>query len=306
MVSLTLNLAPSHRLAVLGSPIKHSRSPLLHRAAYRQLGLDWTYDAVEVKAGSLAMFLSTMGPEWRGLSLTMPLKHEVLPFIDDCDRVAQLTGSVNTVLLRRVAGRGTLTGYNTDVAGLVRALAEAGITRAKHVTLLGAGATAASALMAAAELGAEFVSVLVRDLPKAEPLIELGRSLGVVVDVNDFSGSSGSSRGVESDLVISTLPGGTVLPTALPLALRERTTLFDVAYSPWPSAVAASWESAGGTVLNGLGMLLHQALIQVRVFVTADPFEPLPGESDVLAAMRGALTREAAPGDADSHDAVER
>ncbi|WP_104177634.1 shikimate dehydrogenase [Cryobacterium sp. Y50] len=294
--------ATSNRLAVLGSPIKHSRSPLLHRAAYRQLGLDWSYDAVEVKAGLLAMFLSSVGPDWRGLSLTMPLKHEVLPFIDDCDRVAQLTGSVNTVLLRQVAGRGTLTGYNTDVAGLVRALAEGGVSRAKHVTLLGAGATAASALMAAAELGAEFVSVLVRDLTKAQSLVELGRSLGVVVDLGDFSGSAGTG----SDLVISTLPGGTVLPTTLPLELRERTTLFDVAYSPWPSAVAISWESAGGTVLNGLGMLLHQALIQVRVFVTADPFEPLPSEPDVLAAMRSALTRDATPGDAGQHDAVER
>ncbi|MDJ0377832.1 shikimate dehydrogenase [Cryobacterium sp. PH31-L1] len=297
MDSLSLN-----RLAVLGSPIKHSRSPLLHRAAYRQLGLDWSYDAVEVKSGSLAMFLSKVGPEWRGLSLTMPLKQEVLPFIDDCDRVAQLTGSVNTVLLRRVKGRGTLSGYNTDVAGLVRALAESGVTRAAHVTLLGAGATAASALMAAAELGAEFVTVLMRDAVKAQPLIELGRTLGVVVDLQDFGGVTR----VDTDVVISTLPGGTVLPTPLPLELRQRAVLFDVAYSPWPSGVASSWHAAGGTVLNGLGMLLHQALIQVRVFVTADPFEPLADEQAVLAAMRGALSRDPGPSDAGPHVAVER
>ncbi|TFD67490.1 shikimate dehydrogenase [Cryobacterium sp. Hb1] len=287
----------SNRLAVLGSPIKHSRSPLVHRAAYRQLGLDWSYDAVEVKSGSLAMFLSKLRPEWRGLSLTMPLKQEVLPFIDDCDRVAQLTGSVNTVLLRRVKGRGTLSGFNTDVAGLVRALAESGVTQATHVTLLGAGATASSALMAAAELGAEFVTVLMRDARKAQPLVELGRTLGMVVDLQDFSGVSR----VDSDVVISTLPGGTVLPSPLPLELRERAVLFDVAYSPWPSGVATSWQAAGGTVVNGLGMLLHQALIQVRVFVTADPFEPLPDEPSVLAAMRGALTR-----DTGFDDAVER
>ena len=292
----------SHRLAVLGSPIKHSRSPMLHRAAYGQLGLDWTYDALEVKSGSLAMFLSKLGPEWRGLSLTMPLKQEVLPFIDDCDRVAQLTGAVNTVLLRRVNGRGTLSGFNTDVAGLVRALAEGGITRAAHVTLLGAGATAASALMAAAELGTESVTVLVRDTQKALPLVELGRSLGVVVDLADFSGVTR----VDSDVVISTLPGGTTLPSPLPLALRQRAVLFDVAYSPWPSGVATSWQEAGGTVLNGLGMLLHQALIQIRVFLTADPFEPLPDEPAVLAAMRAALTRDAGPRDAGPHQAVER
>jgi len=278
----------SNRLAVLGSPIKHSRSPMLHRAAYRQLDLDWSYDAVEVKSGTLAMFLSKIGPEWRGLSLTMPLKQEVLPFIDDCDRVAQLTGSVNTVLLRTINGRPTMTGYNTDVSGLVRALAEGGVTKAAHVTLLGAGATAASALMAAAELGTESVTMLVRDPRKAEPLMELGRSLGVVVDLQDFGGTTR----VDTDVVISTLPGGTVLSSTLPLALRERAVLFDVAYSPWPSAIATSWQAAGGTVLNGLGMLLHQALIQVRVFVAADPFEPLPDEPAVLAAMRGALTRD--------------
>lgn len=261
---------------------------MLHRAAYRQLGLDWSYDAVEVKSGSLAMFLSRIGPEWRGLSLTMPLKQEVLPFIDDCDRVAQLTGSVNTVLVRKINGRGRLSGYNTDVVGLVRALAESGVTRAAHVTLLGAGATAASALVAAAELGTESVTVLARDPQKAQPLALLGRSLGVVVDLQDFSGVTR----VDSDIVISTLPGGTVLSSVLPLELRERAALFDVAYSPWPSAVATSWQAAGGTVLNGLGMLLHQALIQVRVFVTDDPFEPLPDEPAVLAAMRGALTRD--------------
>jgi len=277
-----------NRLAVLGSPIKHSRSPLLHRAAYRQLGLDWTYDAVEVKSGGLAMFLSKLGPEWRGLSLTMPLKQEVLPFIDDFDQMAQHTGSVNTVLLRKIKGRPTLSGYNTDVAGLVRALAEGGVTRASHVTLLGAGATAASALMAAAELGTEFVTVLMRDAQRAQPLVELGRSLGVVVFLEEFGGAAP----VDSDVVISTLPGGTVLAAPLPLELRERAVLFDVAYSPWPSGVAASWQAAGGTVLNGLGMLLHQALIQVRIFVTGDPFDPLPDEPAVLAAMRGALTRD--------------
>jgi shikimate dehydrogenase len=282
------------RLAVLGSPIKHSRSPLLHRAAYRQLGLEWSYEAVEVTAGSLAMFLSSLGPKWRGLSLTMPLKHEVLPFLDDTDRVAQLTGSVNTVRLCRVNGRGTLSGYNTDVAGLVRALAEVGITHAARVTLLGAGATAASALVAAAELGAEFVTVLMRDAPKAQALIELGRSLGVVVELQEFGGPTDeSSRATAaSDLVISTLPGGTILTKPLPQELRERSVLFDVAYSPWPSAVASSWQDAGGTVVNGIGMLLHQALIQVRVFVTGDPFEPLSGEQAVLDAMRGALTRD--------------
>jgi len=275
------------RLAVLGSPILHSRSPALHRAAYRVLDLDWQYEAVEVRAAELAPFVSSLGHDWRGLSLTMPLKHEVLPLIDDLDRIARLTGAVNTVLFGEAGGRRTLSGFNTDVSGLVRALAEAGVTRAAHVTVLGAGATASSAVVAAAELGAEGVEMIVRTPSKAEPLVELGHSLGLVMTVSKFAHSGG--LGTASDLVISTLPGGADFNAPFPAELRRHTVLFDVAYSPWPSALAASWTAVGGTVVSGLGMLLHQALIQVRVFVAGDPFEPLPGEDAVLTAMRGAL-----------------
>src|SRR5680860_1195816 len=151
------------RLAVLGSPIAHSKSPALHRAAYRALGLDWKYDAIELPAGQLAPFLAGLGPEWLGLSLTMPLKHEVIPLLSDVDRLAADTKVANTVLIGRAdTGLPALTGFNTDVAGLVRALAEAGLTRATQVTVLGAGATAASAVVASADLGAESVEVIVR------------------------------------------------------------------------------------------------------------------------------------------------
>lgn len=277
------------RLAVLGSPIAHSQSPALHRAAYRALGLDWRYEAAEVRTGRLGPFLAGLGPEWRGLSLTMPLKHEVLPFITELDRVAALTGAVNTVLFGEQDDRRTVSGFNTDVAGLVRALAEAGVTGATHVTLLGAGATASSALVAAADLGAETVDVVVRTPSKASPLVELGRTLGLVVTASEFAGLADPHRA--SDLVISTLPGGTVPGASFPAELRRRALLLDVAYSPWPSALADSWHGAGGTVLSGLGMLLHQALVQVRIFVAGDPFLPLSDEDAVLDAMRGALTR---------------
>lgn len=279
------------RLAVLGSPIAHSKSPALHRAAYLTLGLDWRYDAIEVPAGRLAAFLADLGPEWLGLSLTMPLKREVIPMLSDLDRIAAGTRVANTVLLGRTDdGRPALTGFNTDVTGLVRALAEVGLTRATHVTVLGAGATAASAVVAAAELGAESVDVIVRTPFKAQPLVELGRSVGLVVTVSELSDLANPHR--QTDLVISTLPGGPVLASEFPAELRSTALLFDVSYSPWPSSLARSWQAAGGTVGSGLGMLLHQALIQVRVFVNGDPFEPLPGEAAVLEAMRGALAEE--------------
>jgi len=282
------------RFAVLGSPILHSRSPALHRAAFGALGLNWSYDAHEVRAGELASFIDVLGPEWRGLSLTMPLKHEVLPLIDDLDRVAALTGAVNTVLIRSEAEGRTLSGYNTDVAGIVRALAESGIARAPHVTLLGAGATARSALVAAADLGAVNVAVIVREPARAVSLTELGQSLGLVMTVSKLSELGQADP--TSDLVISTLPGGSAVPEEFSSELRRTVPLFDVAYSPWPSALAASWLQAGGSVLSGLGMLLHQAVIQDRIFVSGDPLVALDREDDVLTAMRGVLNREPVEG----------
>jgi shikimate dehydrogenase len=284
------NTPSGDRLAVLGSPIAHSLSPALHNAAYRVLGLDWTYEAHEVGERELAGFIAGLDSSWRGLSLTMPLKQAVLPLVSNLDRVAALTNAANTVLFTG-GGDGTgagqrLSGFNTDVAGLVRALAEARVTSVNHATILGAGATASSALVAAAELGAEGVEVVLRSTPKAAHLIELGRTLGLVVSVSNFDTLRTDLAG---ELVFSTLPGGTDPGVEVPVDVRRRALLFDVTYSPWPSALALSWEEAGGAVLSGLAMLLHQALAQVRIFVSGDPFEPLPGEDEVLEAMRAAL-----------------
>lgn len=284
-----LNLPGGRRLAVLGHPVAHSKSPALHRAAYRELGLDWDYGTQEVRPGELGAFITGLDPAWRGLSLTMPFKHEVLPILADRDRVSQVTGAANTVLLGDVGpdGRRRITGFNTDVTGIVRALADAGITAVANVAVLGAGATAASAVTAAAELGAESVELLVRTPAKAAPLAQLGRTLGLVVVISDLTTVPDAGRA--PGLVISTLPGGTRLDVEFPAAVRQAAPLLDVAYAPWPSAIATSWEQGGGRVLSGLGMLLHQALIQVRIFVTGDPFAPLPDEDRVLQRMRDAL-----------------
>ncbi|WEO75703.1 shikimate dehydrogenase [Cryobacterium sp. SO2] len=304
MADLTHDRIPAgatrRRVAVLGSPIAHSLSPALHTAAYGVLGLDWEYTAVEVAAGELDAFLETLTPDWVGLSLTMPLKHEIQPRLADVDRLATLTGAVNTVLFGDGAPGAPriLTGYNTDVPGLVRALAEAGTDRAAHVTLLGAGATAASALVAAAELGAETVDVIARTPARAAGLVDLGRQLGLVVTVSALSAVTAADR--VSDLVISTMPGDAALPGEFPAMLRASTPLFDVGYAPWPTALASSWTAAGGRASSGRTMLLHQALVQIRIFVGNDPFLPLPDEDAVLLAMRAALPDGTADGAHDS------
>lgn len=270
------------RLAVLGSPIAHSKSPALHRAAYRTLGLDWEYSAVEVDGSSLAAFIDSRDEAWRGLSLTMPLKQDVIPLLDEVDELVGVTGAANTVLFD--AGRRR--GFNTDVGGIVRALGDAGFERMRRGALIGGGATAASALAAMAELGANEVRTLLRRPEAAAHLVELGARLGVRVEAAPL-GELASLDDVE--LVASTVPGRAELGAAASVDLMRRALLFDVAYDPWPTALAAQWLEAGGAVVDGLGMLLHQALLQVRIFVAGDPAIPLTEEQSVLAAMRDSL-----------------
>jgi shikimate dehydrogenase len=270
------------RLAVFGSPIAHSKSPVLHRTAYDLLGLDWEYESRDVTEGKLSAVLAELNGTWRGLSLTMPLKGAAFELAGTRDEMAELTGAVNTLRLVGSGSARALFGYNTDVAGITRALGAVGVVSAPHVHILGGGATAASAVVAAAELGALSVSVLARSPEKSVPLVELGHRAGLAVSLHSFADASAIS---DPDLVISTLPGGAEPPIVYPVEVRSRAALLDVAYSPWPSPLALIWADAGGSVANGLSMLVHQALVQVRIFLSNDPFQPLENEGAVLAAM---------------------
>jgi shikimate dehydrogenase len=267
-------------LAVLGSPIAHSKSPALHRAAYGVLGLDWHYDAIELPEGGLATFLGGLDASWRGLSLTMPFKREVLQLLTSRSTMVESVGVANTVLLRD----GGVEGFNTDVPGIIRAFEEAGVPRLESVHVLGGGATAASVLVAAAQLGADRALVSVRDPERAAGLTDIARASGIDLVIRPF-GMQDRSMSIPT-AVISTLPGGSGADIAFPDAVRHEAALLDVAYDPWPSPLASTWS---GTVISGLSMLLHQAIGQVRIFVTGDPDGDLPDEDRVVAAMRSAV-----------------
>ncbi|WP_458041565.1 MULTISPECIES: shikimate dehydrogenase family protein [Bacteria] len=270
-------------LAVWGSPVAHSLSPELHTAAYAVLGLPWSYTRREVDAEGLDDALADLGPEWRGLSLTMPLKERAFAAAARRDRRAELTGAVNTLRLSPDAGPH---GVNTDVGGLVGALRELGVSAPDVARLIGAGATASSAIVALGELGTRRVDVCARRLVSIAPLVSLGYRIGV--DVHPYP--LGTTPPDTADVTISTLPGGTVLAPELVASVADAGgSLLDVAYSPWPSALADAWSTGGARVMSGLPMLLHQALLQVRFFVSGDVEAPLPDEHAVFAAMRSAL-----------------
>ena len=270
------------RVEVWGDPIAHSRSPQLHTAAYAVLGFAWTYGRRQVDEASFAGELDGLDQTWRGLSLTMPLKGVAFAAAARRDRRAELTGAVNTLLLDP-SGPG---GFNTDVGGIVRALSDDGITRVPRARIVGAGATATSALVALAELGAREVEIVARRPEAVEPLADLGRRLRIAVAATSFAASVRS--GVP--LTIATLPGDAPVPDAAADALAESGgLLLDVVYGHWPTALSAAWGRAGRPARSGLGMLLHQALLQIRIFAHGDPDAPLAGEAAALAAMRDAL-----------------
>ncbi|BDZ38253.1 shikimate dehydrogenase family protein [Microbacterium suwonense] len=265
------------RLAVWGDPIGHSRSPALHAAAYRTLGLHWTYDRRRVDAAGFPAALDALDATWRGLSLTMPLKEAAHAAADQLDAHARLTGAVNTLLLGS-----TLQGFNTDVGGIVDAFTNAEVQGIRSVRILGAGATAASALVAAHELGAEIVDVRARRPAAAGRLERIGSELGVAVAVHPFDHPP-----QEVDATIATLPSGTVLdPTVTAPLTSSGGVLFEAAYAPWPSALAAGW--GGETVISGFEMLLYQAVRQIRIFLHGEQERALPDEDVIVAVMRRA------------------
>lgn len=264
----------TRRAAVLGSPIEHSRSPVLHRAAYAALGLDWRYDAIDMTGEALADFLTTCAwPEWAGLSLTMPLKHDVMPLLDDVAPLAVQVAATNTVVFTELG----LYGYNTDVAGMQKAISEAGSGRidARRATILGAGATARSALAALAGMGVREVDVMARDPQKAASLEPLAAELGLALGLPGWAPGAGLS----AEVVISTLPPGVAdaFAAAVP---RTPGVLLDVAYGDAPTALTDAWIQHGGPVADGLDLLLWQAADQVTL---------MTGFDAPVAAMRAAL-----------------
>ena len=297
------------RAAVLGKPIAHSLSPVLHRAAHDALGLgDWEYETVECAEEELQAFVTSRDETWAGLSLTMPLKRAVLPLLDQADPLATATGGANTVVFRAEG----LAGYNTDVQAIVTALTEGGLTAvglteagtppagpafAGRALILGAGATACSALAAIGAMGGSGADVAVRDKSRATGLLEAAERLALRVRLLNLAELEGSAsrEGHAPDLLISTLPAGAAdfykhffaeRPSQSP---PVPAAVFDVVYAPWPTQLALAARAAGARVVGGFPMLLHQAAAQVELMTG----QPAPLEA-MRAAGEAELTRRAA------------
>ncbi|MFC8043073.1 shikimate dehydrogenase [Nocardia sp. NPDC057353] len=265
---------PARRAAVLGSPIGHSRSPQLHLAAYRELGLDWSYERIECDAAGLPGLVAGLGPEWVGLSVTMPGKEAALAVADSRTDRAVLVGSANTLVRTGVGWHADC----TDVDGVAGALRDAGVRRVERAVVLGAGGTARPALLALRDLGATEVTVVARDRGRAAGALELAERLGLRADHTDFAVGPLGERCAAADVVISTVPAAAA--GAVAAAVAAAPVVLDALYHPWPTPLASAVAVAGHTVVSGLEMLLNQAFGQVEQFT---------GGQAPRAAMRAAL-----------------
>lgn len=263
---------------MLGRPIGHSLSPLLHRAAYGALGLGWTYSAIDCGTDDLPGVLAERA-DWAGFSCTMPLKRAVLTVASEVSARARTVGAGNTLLPR--PGGGWLA-ENTDVDGILGAVRSRGIAP-RTVTVLGAGGTAQAVLAALPSLGVERCGVLVRDPSRTETLRDTAALSKVRLDVAVLDAAAPALR---ADLVVSALPPGAADGLAAAVAWRAGQALLDVVYDPWPTPLAAAADAGGASVLSGALLLLHQAVRQVELMTG----RPAPVE-----AMRDAL-RAARPG----------
>ncbi|MFY9219531.1 MAG: shikimate dehydrogenase [Candidatus Nanopelagicales bacterium] len=306
------------KAGVLGSPISHSLSPVLHRAAYVALGLDWEYDAFEVEQDQLSGFLRNCGPEWAGLSLTMPLKEQVLAYVDRLTPLAEKVRAANTVVI----SDGQLVGDNTDVAGMVNAINSAigtwplGATAvskaprdewsARTALIIGAGATARSAVAAITHCGQpDSVYIVARNQAAAAQLAEDARAWDLTAQVVPTTPAQLATDAPElwdCDLVVSTVPGtawndpSACFPQVIAHGqsasrsletlgaasnIRTNTSvLLDVAYDPWPTPLTTWWKGTDRPVATGIDLLLAQAAEQVRL---------MTGRPAPVAAMRRAI-----------------
>ncbi|WP_078870738.1 MULTISPECIES: shikimate dehydrogenase [Amycolatopsis] len=269
------------RAAVLGKPVAHSLSPVLHRAAFAALGLDgWTYDRVETDADELPGFVDGLGPEWVGLSVTMPGKRAALDHAVEVTPRAAAVGAANT-LVRRPDG---WLADCTDVDGVTGALRYAGgysPSASDQAVVLGAGGTAAAAVVGLATLGVATVSLVVREPARASETVDAAKRAGLAVDVLRWSDTDFADLADRTAVLVNTVPPDAVVPHLAELSRIG--SVLDVIYHPWPTPLAEAVEQRGGRLATGLDMLLHQAFGQAEHFTG----QPAP-RAEMRAALREA------------------
>ncbi len=257
---------------VAGYPIEHSLSPIIHKAGYEALGLNWNYEKYLLKEDELENFVNNRDKDFVGLSLTMPLKEKALEISDVITDLAKMVRSANTLIFKD----GKIYSGNTDVYGIVHALKTNRKLDLSNPAVIGSGATARSAIYALKNLGAQNVMLCARNSLTVQEVSDIAIKVGIRSQIINWEDLA---KAMNASTLISTLPSKAMDKFAA-LGPEIPGTLLDIAYDPWPSKVALEWIFRRGFVVSGLEMLLHQACMQ---------FELMTGLKAPIAQMRQAL-----------------
>jgi shikimate dehydrogenase len=276
-------MAPTdaRRAAVVGKPVAHSLSPVLHTAAYEALGLNWTYTRLEASESELAPLVAGLDESWVGLSVTMPGKRAALGVATTTTARATAVGAANT-LVRRPDGWAA---DCTDVDGVTGALRAVGYVPGPTGVVLGAGGTACAALAGLAELGVRSVDVVVRDVSRAALAEACGAAVGLTVNLVPWAVADFAALASSASVLVNTTPASAVSTALTDLSLAP--CVLDVIYHPWPTPLATAVADRGGVLATGLDMLLHQAFGQVAQFTGQEP--PRRAMRDALHSATGGV-----------------
>ena len=264
------------RLGIFGWPVAHSKSPQMHESAASALGIELRYERFEVAPDDLADAVERKHEAGiDGYNLTVPHKEAIMALIDEVAPAARAIGAVNTVV--RVDGR--YIGHNTDAPGLVRSLEEAGVQVGDaRVVVVGAGGAARAAVVGLANAGASEVTVLSRRPEQGEALVRsLGAHVECALDAAPLSEASWSFETATllvqaTSATLESNPGAFAFAAALPIdALPAEAAVVDMVYKPLKTSVLARAEERGLSIVDGLGMLLHQGAIAFEMWTGFEP-----------------------------------
>ncbi len=260
------------KLAIIGDPIEHSLSPLVHGGVMEVLGVPYAFEKVRVKQGELEKFLDyAKKEEITGFNLTMPHKMDVIPFLDEIDEEASLFGAVNTVKIEN----GKFLGFNTDALGYTMALESMGYSfQGSRVVILGAGGVVRTLALKAANCGAKEIHICNRTKDKAgEIALSVNQKTGVPVFAEEFSVDAIAKVGKTCDIFINGTPLGMhgvdqeFEDLSFLESLPKTALISDLIYNPSKTKLLGLAEKKGYPVLNGLGMLIYQGILADEIFL---------------------------------------
>lgn len=258
-------------LAVIGDPIAHSKSPVIHSYVMEELNIPYTYSSFQVKKGELSDFLKlAREKEIHGFNITMPHKADIIPFLDEIDEEARRYQAVNTVQI----ANGKLYGYNTDADGYTAALRDTGVTfEGRHVVILGAGGVVTTLARKAAYEKAERVSILNRTLANAEAVAALVTAeTGIKAESAGFDAETLKCYAAQADLLINATPLGmhgvahNFIDFSFVQSLKNGVLVSDLIYNPSETSLLKAARAKGHPTLNGMGMLLYQAFLADQIY----------------------------------------